>query len=462
VDTLRVLIPALWSLFVAILRGDVARRVRSNLTVSRHPKEGGGGGSNTRTRADDGVAYVDGSVNRGFAGIGIWYGVGHHLNYAAAIPAAAADNNVAELIAVFVALIRHPRDARLAIHTDSRACATTLESLASGAKPRDLAPRNPARRALLEALLYVLFWRDARTVLHKIKGHAGQTPNERADRLASLGAHSSFAAAVPGFGDGVENKTPRVHGKERSLGVFPGARLRAELVRFLAREPGAGAGAIGDDRSERFAEKNPQKKRTPNGVSPKYKGPLRIPVPLDANEEITCALALDCEMVGVGPDGEKSILAQVSIVNESGNVVYTSYAAPTRKVTDYRTRVSGILPRHVENAPSFAVVRDAVKKILEGKTVVGHALENDFEALQLKHPSDRIRDTAHWRPFLRMGRFSKRLRHLARDHCGLKIQGGSHDPAEDARAAMYLYLKYRENWEGQVWATRQGRDGRGR
>jgi RNA exonuclease 4 len=94
--------------------------------------------------------------------------------------------------------------------------------------------------------------------------------------------------------------------------------------------------------------------------------------------------------------------------------------------------------------------------------VVGHALENDFDALQLKHPPELVRDTAHWRPFLRLGRFSKRLRHLARDHCGLKIQGGSHDPAEDARAAMYLYLKYKENWEGQVWATRQGRDGRGR
>ena len=78
------------------------------------------------------------------------------------------------------------------------------------------------------------------------------------------------------------------------------------------------------------------------------------------------------------------------------------------------------------------------------------------------HPPGMTRDTAHWRPFLRMGRFSKRLRHLARDHCGLKIQGGAHDPAEDARAAMYLYLKFKDNWEGQVHATRQGRDGRGR
>ena len=467
-ETLRVVVPALWSLLVAILRGDVARRVRANLTVSRHPKEGGGGGgqrgSNNRTRADDGVVYVDGSVNRGVAGVGIWYGAGHHLNYAAAIPASAADNNVAELVAVFVALIRHPRDKRLAIHTDSRACMTTLESLASGAKTGVLAPRDPARRALLDAVLFVLFWRENRTVIHKIKAHAGHAPNERADQLASLGANSSFVVPVPGFfADGVSSfQTPSFRRSRGSAGRFPGDALRSALVRFLAREPGIGSGAIGDDHAAFVAKKKAGKKPRPDGLSPKYKGPLAVPRPLDDSLTLTRALALDCEMVGVGPDGEKSVLAQVSVVNESGNVVFQSYAAPTKKVTDYRTHVSGITPRHVADAPSFATVRDAVKRLLDGHVVVGHALENDFDALQLKHPPELVRDTAHWRPFLRMGRFSKRLRHLARDHCGLKIQGGSHDPAEDARAAMYLYLKYKENWEGQVWATRQGRDGRGR
>ena len=465
-ETLRVVVPALWSLLVAILRGEVARRVRANLTVSRHPKEGGGGGghrgSNNRTRADDGVVYVDGSVNRGVAGVGIWYGAGHHLNYAAAIPASAADNNVAELVAVFVALIRHPRDARLAIHTDSRTCMTTLESLASGAKTGNLAPRDPARRALLDALMCVLFWRENRTVIHKIKAHAGHAPNERADQLASLGANSGCVVAVPGFGDGrTSGRSVRRSKNARSEGRFPGREMRSALVRFLAREPGVGSGAIGDDHAA-FVAKKGGKKPHPHGLSPKHKGPLSVPRPLDDSTALTRALAVDCEMVGVGPDGEKSVLAQVSVVNESGNVVYTSYASTTKKVTDYRTRVSGILPRHMEDAPAFATVRAEVKRLLEGRVVVGHALENDFDALQLKHPPELVRDTAHWRPFLRMGRFSKRLRHLARDHCGLKIQGGSHDPAEDARAAMYLYLKYKENWEGQVWATRQGRDGRGR
>ena len=233
-------------------------------------------------------------------------------------------------------------------------------------------------------------------------------------------------------------------------------------MRFLAREPGVGSGAIGDDHAAFTAKKKaPPGKSPADGLSPKHKGPLAVPRPLDDSLTLTRALALDCEMVGVGPDGEKSVLAQVSVVNESGNVVFESYAAPTKKVTDYRTHVSGITPKHVADAPSFATVRDAVKRLLEGHVVVGHALENDFDALQLKHPPELVRDTAHWRPFLRMGRFSKRLRHLARDHCGLKIQGGSHDPAEDARARCTCTSSTRRTGRGRCGPRGRGGTGEG-
>jgi len=48
----------------------------------------------------------------------------------------------------------------------------------------------------------------------------------------------------------------------------------------------------------------------------------------------TKALALDCEMVGVGPKGEESIAARVSIVNQYGKCVYDKYVKPTEPVTD--------------------------------------------------------------------------------------------------------------------------------
>ena len=460
--TIIVFVPALWSLLVAWATGGVESKVRANLSVSR----GGGarGGTNAWTRADNGVAFVDGSVTHdGAAGVGVWYGRGHSLNFAAALPAGTEDNNVAELCAVFLALVRHPRRARLTIYTDSRACMSTLESLAAGTSVDEFRPFSPAHRALLRAMRWVLFWREARTIVHKVKGHSGQTSNDRADQLAALGANSDIVATVPGYGgerttsNAPTNQLPNV---ASSHGFFPGS-LRYDLTRFLEGVAAEGSGAISND-LHAFTRKETAEGCRSNDRFASHRGPLRIPTPIDDSFEVTGALALDCEMVGSGPNGEKSILAQVSVVNESGNVVYSSFVAPTKAVTDYRTHVSGITPDNIDDAPSFSFVQSEVRELIRGKIIVGHALENDFDVLKLRHPPGLVRDTAHWRPFLRAGRFSKRLRHLARDHCGLIIQGGSHDPAEDARAAMYLYLKFRDNWEGRVDVMQKGRDSRGR
>lgn len=63
-------------------------------------------------------------------------------------------------------------------------------------------------------------------------------------------------------------------------------------------------------------------------------------------------MAIDCEMVGVGPDGEDSILARVSLVNHFGKCIYDKYVKPTEKVTDYRTAVSGIRPEDIKDGAS--------------------------------------------------------------------------------------------------------------
>ena len=57
---------------------------------------------------------------------------------------------------------------------------------------------------------------------------------------------------------------------------------------------------------------------------------------------VTKAVGMDCEMVGVGDDGKESILARVSIVNQFGCCVYDKFVRPTERVTDYRTKVSGV------------------------------------------------------------------------------------------------------------------------
>lgn len=57
---------------------------------------------------------------------------------------------------------------------------------------------------------------------------------------------------------------------------------------------------------------------------------------------------MDCEMVGVGPDGNDSALARISIVNQFGHCVYDKFVKPKEQVTDYRTWVSGVRPEDLK------------------------------------------------------------------------------------------------------------------
>ncbi|NWS55591.1 REXO4 exonuclease, partial [Chunga burmeisteri] len=118
-----------------------------------------------------------------------------------------------------------------------------------------------------------------------------------------------------------------------------------------------------------------------------------------ASEGLTRAVAMDCEMVGVGPKGEDSIVARVSIVNQFGKCVYDKYVKPTEEVTDYRTAVSGIRPENINTGEDFKTVQKEVADILNGRILVGHALRNDLKVLFLDHPQKKIRDTQRYKPF---------------------------------------------------------------
>jgi DNA polymerase III epsilon subunit-like protein len=66
-------------------------------------------------------------------------------------------------------------------------------------------------------------------------------------------------------------------------------------------------------------------------------------------------------------------------VNEDGNVLLEEFVAPEEKVTDFRTKVSGIRPADLRNAISFDDAMRRTHAILAGRTVIGHALHNDFK-----------------------------------------------------------------------------------
>jgi RNA exonuclease 4 len=167
-------------------------------------------------------------------------------------------------------------------------------------------------------------------------------------------------------------------------------------------------------------------------------------------------IALDCEMVGVGPEPNRdSALARVSLVNYHGHQVYDSYVQVSLPVTDYRTAVSGIEPRHLKPdvARTFKEVQDDVKILLQGRILVGHALKNDLGALILNHPRRDIRDTSQYAEFKKLARVPGRtpaLKILVKELLGVDIQGGQHSSVEDARATMALFRLEKEGFEKEA------------
>ena len=96
---------------------------------------------------------------------------------------------------------------------------------------------------------------------------------------------------------------------------------------------------------------------------------------------LTKTLAMDCEMVGVNHGGKDSILARASIVNQFGHCLYDKFVKPTDKVTDYRTKVSGIRPQDIKNGEDFKKVQQEIADMLKGRILVGHSIKHDLDNL---------------------------------------------------------------------------------
>ncbi|ORX95709.1 ribonuclease H-like domain-containing protein [Clohesyomyces aquaticus] len=146
-------------------------------------------------------------------------------------------------------------------------------------------------------------------------------------------------------------------------------------------------------------------------------------------------IALDCEMVGCGPEPDRdSALARVSVVNYHGHQIYDSYVRVKVPVTDYRTAISGIEPKHLrpDVARPFKEVQDDIRILLQGRILVGHAVKNDLSALILSHPKPHIRDTSKFKAV------------------GVEIQVGRHSSVEDARATMALYRLEKTDFEDDI------------
>lgn len=189
-----------------------------------------------------------------------------------------------------------------------------------------------------------------------------------------------------------------------------------------------------------------------------------------SDEQKSQYVALDCEMVGVGPGGKRSALARVSLVNFDGDVLLDTFVQVPEKVTDFRTKVSGVRAKDIKvsnlsEPMELKDVRMKVGNLMLKKILVGHGLRNDLKCLLLDHPKNDIRDTAKYNPFMKKAgensmsrnggsgkKRARKLKDLAKEYCNIDIQieGQSHCSIDDARAAMELYKVVWEKWEQEI------------
>jgi RNA exonuclease 4 len=179
-----------------------------------------------------------------------------------------------------------------------------------------------------------------------------------------------------------------------------------------------------------------------------------------ANEPV----ALDCEMVQVG---NNPVLAQVVIVDANEHVVFSEMVLPPsgQVVTTYITWITGFTKDSFKNAIAFDKCMEQVRSILQGRILVGHNLVSDFKAMHYTHPIELVRDTASHQlyqsentittkevdadgnPVVKKRFQARKLKVISEEFLGVKMQKKIHFAAEDAIAAMRLYLKDRVNWE---------------
>lgn len=153
-------------------------------------------------------------------------------------------------------------------------------------------------------------------------------------------------------------------------------------------------------------------------------------------------------MVGVGGNvGELALLCAADYM--TGETLIHTYVRPSRKVTDWRTRYSGITAKAMAEAtargnvlPGWEAARAELWKYIDADTVlIGHSLHNDLNILKILHT--RIVDS---------GILTKNavginrqwgLKTLCEELMGIRIQTNGrkgHDCMEDALAAREVVL----------------------
>ncbi|CAG8890242.1 unnamed protein product [Penicillium egyptiacum] len=167
--------------------------------------------------------------------------------------------------------------------------------------------------------------------------------------------------------------------------------------------------------------------------------------------------------------GRKELAFLVVVDLFTGEIIINHFVHPTNIVRNWQTKYSGITCAEMKTAvkKNLAIRRWKEERTMlfdhmDSKTIiVGHALHNDLNSLGIIHPtvidtSVLTADAVH-RPLGRPFRRTWRLRRLADELIGQKIQGGKHghDALEDTMATRNVLLYCTKNpLELEAWAEK--------
>ncbi|KAK1439014.1 hypothetical protein QVD17_04829 [Tagetes erecta] len=152
-------------------------------------------------------------------------------------------------------------------------------------------------------------------------------------------------------------------------------------------------------------------------------------------------IAVDCEMV-LCEDGTDA-LVRVCVVDRDLKVKLDELVKPDKVVVDYRTSITGVGAKDLEQVTcSLQDIQESMKKLLSSGTIlVGHSLNKDLQALKVDHT--RVIDTCLVFKYWSGSNFRRpSLNDLCKTVLGyeLRKEGDPHNCLEDARVAMKLVL----------------------
>ncbi|KAJ5908657.1 hypothetical protein N7495_001339 [Penicillium taxi] len=168
-----------------------------------------------------------------------------------------------------------------------------------------------------------------------------------------------------------------------------------------------------------------------------------------------CAIAIDCEMVGVR-HGRQTLAFLSAIDFLTGKVLISQFVNPEEKVIDWRFKFSGVTQEIMSAAvqsgaalESWREARNKLWKFMDDSTVlVGHSLNYDLEVLGISHAnvvdsSVLIAETV-FPSIISTKTFPRHwaLKTIAKDLLSLAIQNGEcgHIALEDAFAARDVVI----------------------